>query len=151
MNTPGTATAENGGDFDPWQAAAMLDQATAQARRTFTPLTPLLWALQAVVVLVVFCGFWLSVRGQSPYSGPAGAALPVAFALVAVNIVWSAWAIRRASAGVTSPVQRKRRAWMGRFGGPAGAWLIMGTGLCAVCLGTAAFTAWALRRSVVRL
>jgi hypothetical protein len=36
------------------------------------------------------------------------------------------------------------------FGGPAGAWLIMGIGLCAVCLGTAAFTVWQQRRSVVR-
>ncbi len=36
------------------------------------------------------------------------------------------------------------------FGGPAGAWLIMGTGLCAVFLGTAAFTVWQQRRSVVR-
>jgi hypothetical protein len=36
------------------------------------------------------------------------------------------------------------------FGGPAGAWLITGTGLCAVCLGTAAFTARRQRRSMVR-
>ena len=36
------------------------------------------------------------------------------------------------------------------FGGPAGAWLIMGIGLSAVCLGTAAFTVWQQHRSVVR-
>jgi hypothetical protein len=36
------------------------------------------------------------------------------------------------------------------FGGPVGAWLITGIGLCAVFLGTAAFTVWQQRRSVVR-
>ncbi len=36
------------------------------------------------------------------------------------------------------------------FGGPVGAWLIMGIGLCAVFLSTAAFTVWQQRRSVVR-
>ena len=36
------------------------------------------------------------------------------------------------------------------FGGPAGAWLIMGIGLCAVFLGTGAVTAWRQRRNVVR-
>lgn len=36
------------------------------------------------------------------------------------------------------------------FGGPVGAWLIMGIGLCAVFLGTGAFTVWQQRRSLVR-
>jgi len=217
-HTPGTTTAENGGDFDPGQAAALLDQATAQARRTFTPGTPPLFVFRAVLVLVIFGGCWLSVRGQDPYTGPTTAVLPLAVALVAVNIGWSAWAIRRAGAGVSGPAQRKRQTWIGvmmavlvagyavtvpvfhtgathpvwglyqasapllvvglvggviaaalrywpavgallaiavvavaaGFGGPAGAWLITGIGLCVVCLGTAAFTAWTQRRSVVR-
>lgn len=220
MNSiPGTTTtADNGGDFDPQRAAALLDQATWKARRTFAHPSPLLWAFRAVLVLVVFGGCWLSVRGQDPYSGPTGEVLPVAFALVAINIGWSAWWIRRASAGVSGPAERKRRAWIGimlavlvaayavttplfhagashpiwglyqasapmlvvglvgaaiaaalrywpiagtllaiaivaaaaGFGGPAGAWLIMGVGLCVVSLGTAAFTVWQQRRSMVR-
>lgn len=217
-HTPDTTTAQNGGDFDPRQAAALLDQATQQARRTFTPGPPALWAFRAVLVLAAFGGCWLSVRGQDPYSGPTGAVIPVIFALVAVNIVWSVWVIRRAGAGVSGPAQRKRQAWIGvmlvvlvaayavtaplyhagashpawglypagapwlivgllgaviaaalrdwrmagtclaiavvaaaaGFGGPAGSWLIMGIGMCAMCLGTAAFTAWAQRRSMVR-
>jgi hypothetical protein len=36
------------------------------------------------------------------------------------------------------------------FGGPAGAWLITGIGLCVAMLGTAAFAVWRQRRSVVR-
>ncbi len=213
-----TTAAENGGNFDPQQAADLLDQTTRQARRTFTPLTPLLWVFRAVLVLVAFGGYWLSVRGRDPYSAPSGWLLAVIFVLVAINIGWSTWAIKRAGAGVSGPVQRKRRAWLGvmlvvwvvayaitaplyhagvshpvwglypanapllivglagaagaavsrywpmvgitlalaiiaaiaGFGGPAGAWLILGIGLCAVMLGAAAFTAWQQRRGVIR-
>jgi hypothetical protein len=217
-HTPSTPTAENGGDFDPQQAADLLERATQQARRTFSFFTPLMWVFRAVVVLAGFGGCWLSVRGQDPYSGPAGWAWGVAFVLVAVNIGWNAVAFKRAAAGVSGPAQRAWRAWFAvmlvvwaaayavaaplyhagasypvwglypasaplliiglagaaiawvwhywpmadtylavaaaaaaaGFGGPAGSWLIMGIGLCAVMLGTAAFTAWQQRRSVVR-
>jgi len=217
--TPDTTAAGNGGNFEPQQAAALLDQATVQARRTFTPGPPLLWVYRAFFVLVAFGGYWLSVRGrQDPYSAPPGGLLAVIFALVAINIGWSTWALKRAGAGVSGPAQRKRQAWIGvmlvawvaayavtlplyhasashpawalypasaplmivglagaatsaarrdwptagttlaiaiiaavaGFGGPAGAWLIMGIGLCAVCLGTAAFKVWQQRRGVVR-
>jgi hypothetical protein len=217
-HTPGSAAAENGDDFDPRLAAVMLDQATQQARRTFTPGTPALFAFRAVLALVIGGGFWLSVRGQKPYSGPTGVVVPVAFALVAINISWSTWLLRRASAGVSGPAQRQRQAgiavmlaawvgayavmaslyhaggsnpvwglypasgpllivglaaaviamtllrdWLGTgiclaiailgaaggFAGPAGAWLIMGVGLCAVFLGYSALTAWRQRRGVV--
>ena len=218
-HTPDTATAENGGDFDPQQAADLLDQATQQARRPFTPLTPLLLTFRAVVVLVVFGGFWLSVRGQHPYTGHlSGWAIAVAVVLVGINIVWTIWAIERAGTGVSGPAQRKWGAWKAimvaawiigyavtaplyhagvshpvwglypasaplliiglagaavaaafrywplagtclgiavvaaaaGFGGPAGSWLIVAIGLCAVYLGLAAFTAWRQRRSMVR-
>ena len=217
--TPDTTTAGNGGHFDPQQAAALLDQTTQQARRRFTPGPPLLWVYRAAFVLVAFGGYWLSVRGhRDPYSAPPGGLVAVIFALVAINIGWSTWALKRAGAGVSGPAQRKRRAWIGvmlvawvaayaftvplyhasashpvwglypasaplmivglaaaatsaarrdwpiagttlaiaiiaavaGFGGPAGAWLIMGIGLSAVCLGTAAFTVWQQHRSVVR-
>jgi len=213
------AASTAGGSFDPRQAAALLDQATAHARRTFTPLTPLLWIFRAVVSLVVFGGFWLSVRGQHPYTGRlSGWAIAIAVVLVVINIGWTAAVITHAGDGVMGPAQRKWQAWLGvmtmawiiayavtaplyhaaatypvwglypasaplliiglagaviaaafrywplvgttaafavvaaaaGFGGPAGEWLITGIGLCAVCLGTAAFTAWQQNRSVVR-
>jgi len=216
---PGTAGTTHGGGFDPGQAAALLDQATQQARRAFTPLTPLLFTFRAVVALVVFGGFWLSVRGQHPYTGHiSGWAVAVAVVLVAISIGWTVWAIGRAGTGVSGPAQRKWQAWRGimvvawiigyaitaplyhagvshpawglypasaplliiglagaavaaalqywllvgtclaiaaaaaaaGFGGPAGSWLILGIGLCAVFLGAAAFTAWRQRRSMVR-
>jgi hypothetical protein len=217
-HTPGTTAAGNGGDFDPRRAAALLEQATWQARRQFTPGTPALFIFRAVVVAVAFGGLWWSVRGQDPYSGPSGWAIALAFALAAINIGWSVWAFKRAGAGVSGPVQRAKQAWLGimlvawvavyavvaplyhagtsqpvwglypanapvlivglvcaavaaarhdrlmaggylavavvavaaGFGGAAGGWLITGIGLCALCLGTAAFTGWQMRRSVVR-
>jgi hypothetical protein len=110
-DAPGPAAHD--ADFDPWQAAVLLDQATERARRTFTPGTPALWIFRAVLALVAFGGFWLSVRGQDPYSGPTRTSMLVAFALVAVNIGWSALALRRAGAGVSGPGQRLNQAWIG--------------------------------------
>ena len=113
-HVPGLAGATEGDGFDPGQAAALLDQATRQARRAFTPLTPLLFIFRAVVVLVVFGGCWLSVRGQHPYTGHiSGWAVAVAVVLVAVSIGWTAWVIGRAGTGVTGPAQRKWQAWTG--------------------------------------
>jgi hypothetical protein len=218
MNHTPDTTAANGGSFDPQQAAALLDQTTQQARRSFTPGTPLLWAFRAVVVLVAFGGFWLSVRSHhDPYSAPSGWALPVAFTLVAINIVWSVVALKRAGTGVSGPAERAKRTWLGLmlaawivayivttplyhpaathpvwglypasaplliigllgaataaarhdrrmagicaaiaiiaaaagFGGPAGAWLIMGIGLAAVMLSAAA-AAWQQHHSAAR-
>jgi hypothetical protein len=219
MNDTSDATAtENGGHFDPRQAADLLDQTTRQARRTFTPLLPLLWVYRAFLVLVVFGGYWLSVRDKDPYSAPSAGLLAVIAVLVAINIGWSTWALKRAGTGVSGPAQRKRRAWFGvvlviwvvafavtvplyhagtshpvwglypanapllivglagaataaackywlmagitlaiaviaavaGFGGPAGAWLILGISLCAAMLGGAAFMVWQQRRSLIR-
>ena len=207
------------GPLDPRAAAALLDQVTRQAHRGFIVATPLLWTFRALLVLVAFGSFWLSVRSQHPYTGtPGGWALAVTFPLVGINIAWSAVAIRRAGTGVSGPTERRRRAWLGGmlavwiiafvittplyhagtshpvwalypasaplmiigiigavtapvrrdwpvagvcialaivgavagFGGPVGAWLIMGIGLCAAMLSAAAYTAWRERTSVIQ-
>jgi hypothetical protein len=118
---PGTATTQGDG-FDPRQAAALLDQATRQARRAFTPLTPLLFAFRALVGLVIFGGVWLSVRGQQPYTGDiSGWAIALAVVLVAINIGATAWVITRAGTGVSGPAQRKWQAWTGIM---VAAWII---------------------------
>jgi hypothetical protein len=217
-NTNETVTG-NDSPLDPHEAAAVLQQATEQARRQFEPNPPLLSVIRAVVVLAAFGGIWLSVRDQHPYSGPNGWAIAVAYVLVAIVIGWSASAMKSAGTGVSGPAQRKmwvgigvllvawvlvyvfqgalyhagashaivyglypataplmivglvgaaiaagREDWpmvgttlavaivaaVAAFGGPVNAWLIMGIGLCAAMLGTAAVTVWQQRRSVVR-
>jgi hypothetical protein len=104
---PGTADAAQGGGFDPGQAAALPDQGAQQARRTFTPLTMLLWTFRGVEILVVCGSFWLSVRGQHPYSRPAGWAWGVAVVAGALNIGLTAWVTGRAGTGVSGPAQRR--------------------------------------------
>ena len=62
-------------------------------------------------MLVIFDGFWLSVRGQHPYTGHiSGWAIAVAVVLVLINIGWTAWVIARARTGVSAPAQRKWQA-----------------------------------------
>jgi hypothetical protein len=106
---------DNGNDrpLDPRQAAALLEQTTQQARRDLTVVTPQLWAFRALLVLVIFGSFWLSVRGQHPYSGPTGWTVPVAVVFIAANIIWTTGAMKRAGDGVSGPAQRKRNAWIG--------------------------------------
>jgi len=108
-----TTAAGNGGDFNPQEAAALLDQTTQQARRKFEPNPPLLNAFRAFVVLAAFGGLWLSVRGQHPYTGPKPWAIAITYGLVAVVIAWSAKALRRSGAGVTGPAQRARNVGLG--------------------------------------
>jgi hypothetical protein len=218
MSHTSDATVGDGGTFDPQQAATLLDQSTRQARRQLWPGQPMLWVYRAVMVLVAFGAFWLSVRGQQPYTGPTAPAIAVTAALVAVNVGWSAFMVKRAASGIRGPAQRAWRIWGGitlavlvvsytaitpayqagtshpawglylangpllitglvgavasaalrdrfiagpllamaaiaavaGFAGPVGAWLVMGIGLCAVCLATAAFRARQQRSGLVR-
>lgn len=99
--TPGTTTADNGGSFDPRQAAALLGQTTQQARRQLEPSPPWFLSVRAVMVLVAYGAVWLSVRGQHPYTHPTVAALPGVFAFVVVNLGATVLLARRATAGVS--------------------------------------------------
>ena len=96
-----TASAGNGGNFDPRQAAALLDQTTQQARRTFQPSPPWLLVTRAVLVLAALGAIWLSVRGQHPYRGPTAGDIPVLVAFIVVNFAATVAVRRRATAGVS--------------------------------------------------
>ena len=101
-HTPDTTAAGNGGDFDPQQAAILLDQTTQQARRQLEPYPPWMLMIRAVMVLAACGTVWLSVRGQHPYKGPAVAvAIPVVFAFVVVNFGATVAVAKRATAGVS--------------------------------------------------
>ena len=96
-----TSAAGNGGNFDPRQAAALLDQTTQQARRNFQPSPPWLLVIRAVMVLAALGAIWLSVRGQNPYRGPTGADIPVLVAFIVVNFAATVAVRSRATAGVS--------------------------------------------------
>jgi hypothetical protein len=99
--TPDAPTAGNGGNFDPRQAAALLDQTTQQARRKLEPSPPWLLATRGVLVLAALGAIWLTVRGQHPYRGPTGADIPVLVGFIIVNFVATVTVRQRATAGVT--------------------------------------------------
>jgi hypothetical protein len=103
-----TASADNGGNFDPQQAAALLDQTTRLARRRLEPAQPWLLAIRAVGVLAVFGAVWLNVRGQHPYRHPTAALIPVVIGFGVLNLVATLAVARRATAGVSGRTRLRR-------------------------------------------
>jgi len=101
MNPTPDTTAGNGGNFDPREAAALLDQTRRQARRQFEPAQPWLLAIRAVLVLATLGTVWLSVRGQHPYQGPGASALLIVAAFVIINYTATVAVRARATAGVS--------------------------------------------------
>ena len=120
MDTTPTTAAGEGGNFDPRQAAALLDQTTQQARRQVRAVPPWLW--RSGRSRSCSCSAPLAiVRGQHPYRGPTAAVLP---------FVWGSWSsfwrprsdsAMRATAGVNG-----KSAAPGRDRRPGG-------GLARVC------------------
>ena len=100
-HTSDTTAAGNGGNFDPREAAALLDQTRRQARRQFEAAQPWLLAIRAVLVLATLGTVWLSVRGQHPYQGPGASALLIVTAFVIINYTATVAVRRRATAGVS--------------------------------------------------
>ena len=104
-STNETAAADNGGDFNPQEAAALLDQTTQQARRKLEPSPPWLLVTRAVLVLAALGAIWLSVRGQHPYRGPTAADIPVLVGFIVVNFAATVAVRRHATAGVSGRSQ----------------------------------------------
>jgi hypothetical protein len=117
-----TSTAGDGGNFDPQQAAALLDHTTQQTRRRLEPAQPWRLVIRAVLVLAACGAVWLSVRGQHPYQHPTSAVIPVVITFGVLNLVATVAVARRATAGVSGR-SRLRRAevaglaviWVGVF------------------------------------
>jgi hypothetical protein len=94
------ATTDNGGDFGPQQAAALLTHTTQQTRRVIEPAQPWLLAIRAVMVLAVCTVAWLSVRHQHPYQGPTAAVVPVLVAFGVLNAFVTITVAKRATTGI---------------------------------------------------
>jgi hypothetical protein len=109
-DTNNSATADDSDELDPTQAAAILAQATRQATLEFDPTPPWRLVAMAFVALLAFGALWLSVRGQHPYTGPNALALVITYVLVIGLIGVSVSTVKRATAGVTGPSVRQRRA-----------------------------------------
>lgn len=101
---------DEGEEFDPQAAAALLEETTRRAQRQFDLRRPLLMVIGAAVVLIAYGVLWLSVRGQHPYSGPPGWALAVLYSTLLVWIIVVATVYRRATTGVSGRSARQQKA-----------------------------------------
>jgi hypothetical protein len=107
----------------------------------------------AVVLVAVNIGWtaWAIGRADTGVSHPVWGLYPASAPLLIIGLASTAaatafryWPLAGTALGIAVT------AAAAGFGGPAGAWLITGIGLCAVYLGIAAFTGWRQRRSMVR-
>jgi len=128
---PGTAADGGNGTFTPQQAAALLDEATWQARRKLEPSPPWVQVTRGVMVLAACGAVWLSVRGQDPYTGPTAADIPILVAFIVLNFALAVGFRRRAGAGVRGP-SRLRPA---EIAITAGAWVVAVVIMVAVASG----------------
>jgi hypothetical protein len=103
MNNTSDTAAGNGDRFSPQQAAALLDQATLEARRKLVPNPPWVLATRGVLVLAACAAIWLTVRGEHPYTGPTNADIPILIAFIVLNASLALGFRRRAGVGVQGP------------------------------------------------
>jgi len=106
--TPDAIASGNEGAMSPQQAAALLDEATHEARRKLEPSPPWLLATRAVAVLLLLGAVWMSVRGQHPYQGPTAADIPFLIAFIVINFAATVSFRRHAVAGVRGSSRLRR-------------------------------------------
>jgi len=119
---PHTRIADDGGDIDPRDAAAVLEQTSRRAKRKLDLHPPLLMLAAAVVVVIAYGVIWLSVRNQDPYDGPSLGALGVLYSTIAAWGVLVAVVTRRATSGVSGRSAQRRRGEAAAF---AVAWVFV--------------------------
>ena len=102
--------------MQPREAARLLTQTQADARRALDFRAPWVSLVAAVVALVAFGIVWLSVRDQHPFTGPSLASLAAFYGLIALRIATVIYAYAHARTGVSGrsvEVQRGEAVVMG--------------------------------------
>src|SRR6202022_93779 len=113
--------------LDPREAAKILDQTPAHARRQFDPQSALAAVVGAGVFLFGYGAVWWSMHDQHVYSGPAGWSLAVLYGLIAVAAIVGGVVSSRANAGVSGRARRQRQAQGAAIAAAGiGAWVIEG-------------------------
>src|SRR5260370_33748254 len=82
-----TTTGGEGGEFDPKEAAKLLETTTRRAQRQFEFPSPLLALNQSGPLLAAYCSDCLSVRGPPPFMRPCRAPLVHSYAFLALAAV----------------------------------------------------------------
>ncbi|MBV9799602.1 MAG: hypothetical protein JO039_16265 [Solirubrobacterales bacterium] len=95
--------------MEPREAARLLTQTQADARRALDFRAPWVSLVAAVVALVGFGIVWLNVRDQRPFTGPSLASLAVFYVLIALRIATVIYAYARARTGVSGQSVKVQR------------------------------------------
>jgi hypothetical protein len=103
------APTDDGGPFDPHEAAKVLADAEREARRGFSLTPPWISVLMGAIILGAYVALWLSTHDQHPYQGPSLGVVGLVYGAVAVSIAVSVQVYRRATAGVSGPSVRQQR------------------------------------------
>jgi hypothetical protein len=90
------------------QAAAVMEDARARARRELVICAPLVYAAWGLTVLLGYGAMWLSVRGQHPYTGPSGGSIAVLLGLAALAVAVVVVMISKTVAGIDGRSARFR-------------------------------------------
>jgi len=95
--------------MEPHEAARLLAQTQADARRALDFRAPWVSLVAAVVALLAFGIVWLNVRDQHPFTGPSLASLAVFYVLIALRIATVIYAYARARTGVSGQSVKVQR------------------------------------------
>ena len=96
-------------DMSVQEAAAVVQDARARARKELVISTPLVYMAWGLVWLVGYGAMWLSVRGQHPYTGPSGASMAAVFVLACFAVAAVLVIANKAAAGIDGRSVRHRR------------------------------------------
>ena len=96
-------------DMSVQEAAAVVRDARARARKELVISAPLVYAAWGLVWLIGYGAMWLSVRGQHPYTGPSGVSIAAVFVLAGFAAAAVLVIIHRSAAGIDGQSVRYRR------------------------------------------
>ena len=91
------------------EAAAVVRDARARARKELVISAPLVYTAWGLVWLIGYGAMWLSVRRQHPYTGPSGVSIAVVFLLAGFAIAAVLVIASKAVAGIDGQSVRYRR------------------------------------------
>jgi len=90
------------------EAAAVVEDARARARRELVICAPLVYAAWGLTLLLGYGAMWLSVRGEHPYTGPSGGSIAVVLALAALAVAAVVVIVSKTVAGIDGRSARLR-------------------------------------------
>jgi hypothetical protein len=96
-------------DMSVQEAAAVMQDARARARKELVINAPLVYTAWGLVWLIGYGVMWLSVRGQHPYTGPSGVSIAAVFVLAGFAVAIVLVVASRTAAGIGGQSVRHRR------------------------------------------